>query len=176
MKLVFVHGPAAVGKYTVGRELAVLTGCEFYHNHLVVDEVLKYHTFGTPGFIEHRDRLWREHFEKALREKKTGLIFTFNPENTVPQAFLDWLFDSCQRAGVPLVSVELTASERAIETRLATTQRQQFKKLTDLALYRRLRDSGAFLSPVVPRTDLRIDTEKNGPKEAARLISSLLKS
>jgi hypothetical protein len=169
--LVFLHGPPAAGKYTVGRELAALTGFELYHNHLVVDAVLKTHAFGTPGFIAERDRRWREYFTTAAADPARRLIFTFNPENTVPQAFIDWLFQELPARGVALHSVHLTASEPALEERLASAQRQGFRKLTDLALYRQLRDSGTFATPFIPRTDLRVDTASSTPQESARLIA-----
>jgi chloramphenicol 3-O-phosphotransferase len=169
--LVFLHGPAAAGKYTVGRELAARTGFELYHNHLVVDEVLKQHAFGTPGFVTERDRRWREHFTAAAGDPKRRLIFTFNPENSVPQAFIDWLFTTLPARGVTLHSVGLTLSEAAIEARLATDQRKQFRKLVDLPLYRQLRASGTFTAPVIPRTDLEIDTEHSTPAESAHRIA-----
>ena len=170
--LVFLHGPAAAGKYTVARELAMLTGFELYHNHLVVDEVLKSHAFGTPGFVAERDRRWREFFAQYPGPARPNIIFTFNPENTVPQAFIDWLFTELARRGLQLHSVEITASEAVIESRLCTTQRQQFRKLTDVALYRQLRASGAFAMPFIPRTDLRIDTGTTAPADAARRLSA----
>jgi hypothetical protein len=37
MRLVYIHGPAASGKLTVGRELQKLSGFALFHNHLVVD-------------------------------------------------------------------------------------------------------------------------------------------
>jgi hypothetical protein len=172
MNLLFLHGPPAAGKYTIGRELAALTGRELYHNHLVVDEVLKQHAFGSPEFVALRDRMWRDYLGRTAREKPMGMIFTFSPENSVPQAFIDWLFDGLTKSAVRLLSVELAASEAAIESRLATAQRKGFKKLTDLAFYRHLRDTGTFKTPVIPRTDLRIDTEKVAAPEAARLIAA----
>ena len=171
MHLLFLHGPAAAGKYTVAKELAALTGFELYHNHLVVDEVLKSHAFGTPGFVAERDRLWREFFARFPSPGRANIIFTFNPENTVPQAFIDWLFTEPVRRGVKFISVEITADEAVIESRIASKQRQQFKKLTDVALYRRLRNSGVFATPLIPRTDLRIDTGKTAPAEAAAHIT-----
>ena len=171
MHLVFLHGPAAAGKYTVAKELAALTGFELYHNHLVVDEVLKTHAFGTPGFVADRDRLWREFFAQFPGPGRTNIIFTFNPENTVPQAFIDWLFAEPARRGVKFTSVEITADETVIESRIASKQRQQFKKLTDVVLYRQLRDSGVFTTPLIPRTDLRIDTDKVSPAGAAAQIA-----
>jgi hypothetical protein len=171
MNLVFIHGPAAAGKYTVGRELAALTRFELYHNHLVVDEVLKAHAFGTPGFVAERDRLWREFFSWFPAPGRPNIIFTFNPENTVPQVFIDWLFAEMLRRGVKLTSVEITASEEVLESRMASRQRQQFSKLTDVVLYRQLRDSGVFTTPLIPHTDLRIDTGITAPAVAAAQIA-----
>ena len=171
MLLLFLHGPAAAGKYTVGRELAARTGFELYHNHLVVDAVLKEHAFGTQGFVAARDRLWREHFTAAAADPQRRLIFTFNPENSVPQAFIDWLFTDLPARGTTLHSVGLVLSETAIETRLASDQRKQFKKLVDLELYRQLRAAGTFATPVIPRTDLEIDTEHASPPESAARIA-----
>jgi hypothetical protein len=170
--LVFLHGPAAAGKYTVAKELAELTGFELYHNHLVVDEVLRSHAFGTPGFVAERDRRWREFFTQFPGSGRANIIFTFNPENTVPQVFIDWFFTEMVRRGVHLHSVEITASEAVIESRLGTTQRQQFRKLTDVALYRQLRDTGTFATPLIRRTDLRIDTGTAVPSAAARQIAT----
>lgn len=172
MILLFLHGPPAAGKYTVGRELAARTSFELYHNHLVVDEVLKRHAFGTPGFIAERDRRWREHLGAAAGDPAGRVIFTFNPENSVPQTFVDWLFAELPARGATLHSIGLFPGEAAIEARLASAQRQSFRKLVDLDLYRRLRDAGTFATPRIPRTDLEIDTERSTPAESARLIAA----
>jgi broad-specificity NMP kinase len=175
MKLVFIHGAPATGKYTVGRELATLTGLELYHNHLVVDNVLTRHPFGSESFVAERDREWRDYFQKAAREGRDGLIFTFNPENSVPQDFIDWLFIDLPKQGVAILSVCLHADEATIEQRLDSPQRRGFRKLTDLDLYRRLRDSDVFLTPVIPRTDLKVNTSKSTPAETARRIAGHFK-
>lgn len=39
MKLVLLYGPPAVGKFTISKELAKLTGFKNFHNHLVIDVV-----------------------------------------------------------------------------------------------------------------------------------------
>lgn len=175
MKLVFIHGAPATGKYTTARELAALTGLELYHNHLVVDNVLTRHPFGSESFVAERDREWRAYFEKAAREQRPGLIFTFNPENSVPQDFIDWLFIDLPKQGVSILSICLTADEATIEARLNSAQRREFRKLTDLDLYRRLRDSDVFLTPVIPRTDLKLNTAKSVPAETARQIAGHFK-
>jgi shikimate kinase len=55
MKLVFLHGPAASGKLTIGRELAALTGLPLFHNHLVVDAVASVFPFGSQRFVKLRE-------------------------------------------------------------------------------------------------------------------------
>ena len=37
MQLVFIHGPAACGKFTVASEFATLSSMRPFHNHLTVD-------------------------------------------------------------------------------------------------------------------------------------------
>ena len=169
MPLLFLHGPPATGKFTVGRELAALTGWELFHNHLVVDEVLRDHAFGTPAFVAERDRRWREHLAAAGKPDR-GVIFTFNPENSVPQAFIDWLFRALPEAGCAVLSVGLTAPEEVIEARLGSDSRQRFRKLVDLDLYRALRATGTFTSPRIPRSDLVLDTAVADPRTTAAAI------
>lgn len=185
MNLVFIYGPPATGKYTVGRELARRTGYRLFHNHLVVDTVLSVYDFGTPGFVELRDTIWRAVFSRVAqapdkdKSKDTGkdkvqppgLLFTFNPENSVRQDFIDWLFGDYAASGVRILSVALAASEPEIERRLDADSRRKFGKLTDLDLYRRLRAAGVFSAPRIPRTDLCIDTEVCSPTDAAQQIA-----
>ena len=37
MKLVLIFGPQAVGKMTVGQELAKKTGLKLFHNHMTIE-------------------------------------------------------------------------------------------------------------------------------------------
>lgn len=171
MILVFIHGAPATGKYTIGRELAALTGFELYHNHLVVDDVLARHAFGSPGFVAERDHAWRHHLGTAATDPARRVIFTFNPENTVPQAFIDWLFREVPDRGGQLFSIALKLSEESIEARLASEQRRGFRKLTDHTLYRQLRADGAFTKPLIPRSNLVLDCEHLSARDAAARIA-----
>ena len=38
MKLVFIYGPPAVGKLTVAKELAALTGFKVFHNQVILPD------------------------------------------------------------------------------------------------------------------------------------------
>ncbi|MBC8077907.1 MAG: hypothetical protein H7Y32_17655, partial [Chloroflexales bacterium] len=50
MDFVLIFGPPAVGKMTVGHELARPTGLKLFHNHMTIDLVLPFFPFGTPPF------------------------------------------------------------------------------------------------------------------------------
>src|SRR5689334_16095796 len=56
MRFVFLYGPPGVGKLTVGRELAGLTGFKLFHNHLMVNAVQAVFPRGSDSW----DRLIRE--------------------------------------------------------------------------------------------------------------------
>jgi shikimate kinase len=50
MKLVILFGPPAVGKMTVGQELANLTGFRLFHNHMTIELTLNFFAFNTKEF------------------------------------------------------------------------------------------------------------------------------
>src|SRR5580658_6923625 len=114
MKLLILYGRPAVGKLTVARAVATLTGARLFHNHLTVNLALSVYDFGTPGFIELREQIWKAVFSRALADRLPLLIFTFNPENTVPQQFVDNLFAAVRSGGGEVIPVELVASEPEI--------------------------------------------------------------
>lgn len=174
MKLLLLYGRPAVGKLTVARAVAARTAGRLFHNHLAVNLVLSVFDFGTPAFVELRERIWMDVFRKALAEKVPLLIFTFNPENTVPQRFIDKLFSEIGSGGGEVIPVELTASEAEIESRLGNESRRLERKVLDARMYRELSAAGAFDSPVIPAPRLTVDTGKVAAAEAAERIVALL--
>jgi hypothetical protein len=170
---VFLHGPPAAGKLTIARELAARTGFRLFHNHLTVDLALSLYDFGTPGFVALREEVWLAAIRRALTDRLPGMIFTFNPESSVPQRFVDELFAEVPRRGGRLLSVGITASETEIERRLTSDDRRHHGKLVDLGLYRQLRASGVFASPTIPHTDLEVDSETVLPATAAARIAEM---
>lgn len=69
MRLLFLYGPPAAGKLTIARELAAATGFRVFHNHVTVDALLSVFEFGSPPFIELRERIWL-HCPDAEIEKR----------------------------------------------------------------------------------------------------------
>jgi hypothetical protein len=76
MHFVFVFGPPAVGKMTVGREIASRTGYKLLHNHMPIEPLLEIFDFGTPSFGRLVDGFRRRVIEEALVSELPGLVFT----------------------------------------------------------------------------------------------------
>jgi len=172
MKLIFLHGRPAVGKLTVARELAVLTGFRLFHNHLTVDLVSSLFPFGSEPFILLREQIWLATFTEAARNN-LSLIFTFNPERTVRERFVQDAIEVVEGAGGKVVFVELTCTEAELEQRIEDASRRKFGKLASLEQYRSLNAAGAFQFPDLP-VNLSVDTTNQSPVESARLISEFI--
>lgn len=173
-KLVFLHGAPAVGKLTVARELAELSGFRLFHNHLTVDLVASLFPFGSEPFVALREQIWLAAFAEAARNN-VSQIFTFNPERSVRERFIQDASDAVEGAGGQIVFVELTCAEQELEQRLENESRKEFGKLSSLAQYRSLRDAGAFQFPKLP-SGISLDTTNTTPAATARLIHEYLDS
>jgi hypothetical protein len=77
MHFVVIFGPPAVGKMTVGYELAQLTGFKLFHNHMTIDLVLNFFPFGHPQFGKLVGEFRRRIFEAVAASDCAGLIFTY---------------------------------------------------------------------------------------------------
>jgi len=169
MRIIFIHGPAAAGKLTIARELAARTGLALFHNHLTVDLLLAVFPFGSPEFVTLREQIWIDVMTAAAQARR-GLIFTFNPENTVRNSFVPSLVDRVGDHGGRIDFVQITCPESVIEERLAAPSRMTMRKLTSVGLYRELRAQGAFATPVLPTPAVVFDSSQMLPAAAAALI------
>ncbi|MBW4552200.1 MAG: AAA family ATPase [Aphanocapsa sp. GSE-SYN-MK-11-07L] len=76
MELLFIYGPAAAGKLTIGRELAKLTGFRLFHNHLTVDAVTAVFDFGSEPFIKLREQIWLSVFQEAAQNDVSLIVYS----------------------------------------------------------------------------------------------------
>jgi cytidylate kinase len=117
MKLFIIFGPQAVGKMTVGVELAKLTGLKLLHNHMTIDLVINFFDWKSPQFSlsdEFRQRI----FEEVAASDLDGLIFTF-VWNLASQDDKDYIDKMCsifreKNADIYFVELYASLSERAV--------------------------------------------------------------
>lgn len=170
MKLIVLFGMPATGKLTVGQELATRTGFRLFHNHLVVDLLLSVFEFGSPGFVELREKIWLSVAQEACREGLAGLIFTFAPETTVRPEFIGNLAETVMTEGGTIEFVELACPIEELKRRMDSASRQQFKKLTSVELFDQLHVAG-HLSLPMPKARFSVDTSTCSAAEAAERIA-----
>jgi hypothetical protein len=172
VKLIFLYGLPGVGKLTVARELAKLTGFRIFHNHLTVDLVASVFEFGSPPFVELRQKIWLDVFSRAVAANLNGLIFTFALDRTVRNGFIERARDVVESSGGEILFVELKCSTEELERRIEHPSRQRFGKLSSAARFRELKEAGAFVDPGIPAERLVVDTTELSASAAASIIVS----
>jgi hypothetical protein len=170
LKLIFIYGLPASGKLTVAQELATMTGLKLFHNHVVVNLLLDVFEFGSPSFIELREKIWIDTFTQACRSQLPGLIFTFAPEATVCPDFISNAVTAVTDAGGEIDFIELACPLSEIRHRIASPSRFQHKKLTSLQLFEELHAAGSLDTSSMPKPKLSIDTSRSTASEAAEQI------
>jgi hypothetical protein len=75
--IVILIGPQAVGKMTVGQELAKLTDYRLFHNHMTIDLVNNFFDYSTPEGKKLVASFRQEIFEESSKSPDVSLIFTF---------------------------------------------------------------------------------------------------
>jgi AAA domain len=173
MIVIFLHGPPASGKYTVGKALSALLGVPLFHNHLAVDLARSLFEFGTPGFVKLREQVWLAAFEAAAATGQS-FIFTFAPEATVDAELIARLESVIVRHGGRIHFIELRCSEATVQDRLANESRAAFGKLMDINLYRSIKEAGGFEFPPLPSPLLIVDSEIMSPDSAALAVQAAL--
>ena len=111
MKFVVIFGPPAVGKMTVGQELAKLTGLKLFHNHMTIELVLNFFEFNDPRFGILNSEFRKRVFEEVAASELPGLIFTFvwALDLEADKDFIDRSCDIFRRKGAEVYFVELAA-------------------------------------------------------------------
>lgn len=119
--LVFIIGPPAVGKMTVGYELARRTGLKLFHNHHTIELALRFFPFGSPPFGRLVEEFRRMILEEVAASDLPGLIFTYVWAFDQPSdhAYVARLAEICASRGGRVLYVELEATQ---EERLCRNQ------------------------------------------------------
>ncbi|PFN27967.1 AAA family ATPase [Bacillus cereus] len=77
MKFIIIFGPQAVGKMTVGQELAKLTDLKLFHNHMTIDLVSPIFDYSTNEAKRLVSLFRNEIFEEVSKSNLYGMIFTY---------------------------------------------------------------------------------------------------
>lgn len=179
MKLVFLFGPQAVGKMTIGHELEKITQLKLLHNHMTIDLLHPFFGFG--------EDTWRiftiireEIFRAVVKSELEGIVFTFvwSFESKKDWEFVEHVRSIFEDADGKVYFVELEAdqSERLIRN-------QTPHRLAHKATKRNVEDSEVHLiethemnrlnslpDEIHEENYIRIDNTKLDPHTVAQMV------
>ncbi len=177
MKLLFLIGAQAVGKMTVGQEIARRTPMKLFHNHMTIEPVIE--LFGAyNGAVT--ERLRRVIFEEFPKSDNYGMIFTYvwAFDQQADWDYVAWVTKLFEDAGATVDYVELIAdrdvrmARNRTENRLAEKPSKRNVELSDYLLahaeekYRCVSEPGE----IPYERYLRLHTDDLSPAETAESI------
>ncbi len=179
--LVIIIGPHAVGKMTVGQELAKITGLRLFHNHMSIELSLKLFDFGTPEYRALNETIRKTVFEQFATGDLPGLIFTYMVDFDEPREFiyLNEVIELFSSHGADCHVVELCADfEERIErnkseNRLAHKVSKRDLEWSEAEMRRTTAEHrlNSRTGEVLPfESYLKIDNTNLSPAETAQMI------
>lgn len=183
MKLLTIFGPNAVGKMTVGQELAKITGLKLFHNHMTIELVANFFNYSTPEG-KRLVKLFREEIFKAVAESELdGMIFTYLCAIDLQE---DWdylknLTDIFESRGAELYYVELAADFKVRLERNKSPNRLEHKptkrdiKWSEAAMKRteKIYRLNSYDGEIKFKNYIKIDNTDIEPDVAANIIKEM---
>lgn len=169
MKLLFIYGAPAVGKFTVACEIAKLCNFKVFHNHLSIDCIKPIFDFGTPSFEKLIPLIRREVISEAVRTQ-TDLIFTFCYAKGIDDQQVFELTELVENGGGEICFILLTAQIEELRKRVADESRQMMQKIKTTEMLARYFENYELFSPVPHRPSLIIDNTETPPDAVAKQI------
>lgn len=177
MKLIILIGDGAVGKMTVGQELAKQTELRLFHNHMMIEPVIEiFGSFRGDVTQQLREVIFRE----FANSNQYGMIFTYLWAFDMPS---DWEYirhvsDIFADVGSEIYYVELIASQEIRLQRNETENRllhKASKRDLSVSRARLIRDDANHRCVSLPgeipfKNYLRIDTSQLSAEETASRI------
>lgn len=180
MKLIIIFGPQAVGKMTVGHELEKTTELKLFHNHMTIELVSPFFSYGSETGKKLVNLFRQEIFEEVSKSDLYGLIFTyvwaFDLQN-------DWdyikrisdLFES--RGGIVyFVELEATVEERLERNKSPHRLKHKLTKRNIEWSERDLKDSmekyrlNSVDGEIKKENYIKINNTGVSPEEVAKII------
>lgn len=180
MDFVLLFGPPAVGKMTIGYELAARTGLKMMHNHMTIDLVLNFFPYGSEPFGRLVSQFRRRIMEEVAASDLPGMIFTYVWALDEPgdKADVDAMCQIFRDQGGKCWFVELAASQTTRLERNRTPFRLEQKvskrdlerserNLIDLDQRYKMNSDGTFF---YPESYLKLETDGLSAAESAERI------
>jgi hypothetical protein len=131
MRLVYIYGPPGVGKLTVARELAALTGFKLFHNHLAANLASSVLPNQSDAYVRLVRQVWRDTFTEAVREAVDLICTAFFHGRPEDAQFVRWMLEPIYAGGGTVVYVQLRCARDEWLRRVPNASRLALNKLVD---------------------------------------------
>ena len=179
MKLVFIIGDAAVGKMTVGQELAKITDLRLFHNHMTIEPVIEiFGRYDGKTIAELREIIFRN----FAASENYGMIFTLMMDFDMPSEWenLEHIKRIFEPYGTEFYYVELIAPQEIRLQRNVSENRLKHKPSKndiEVSNQRLINDDMnhrcvSYEGEITFNNYLRIENSNMEPDEAAKLIKN----
>ncbi len=181
MKLLTIIGPQAVGKMTVGQELAKITGMKLFHNHMTIEMVSPIFSYGSEEGkrLVHSYRM--QMFEEVVKSNLEGLIFTWIWAFDLGKDEEDYyhkIREIFAREGADIYLVELEANLEERIRRNETENRLKHKPTKrniewskkDIIKGEEKHRLNSYPGEIKEKNYLRIDNTDLSPEQVAKII------
>lgn len=181
--LVIILGPHAVGKMTVGQELAKMTGLRLFHNHMSIELSRKLFAPSEKEWSVLNETIRQTVFDLFAKGEFSGLIFTYMCAFDIQSDlhYLQNVIDLFKSNGASCYVVELCADfeERLIrnksENRLLHKESKRNLEWSEAEMRRtsekyRLNSHDGEILPF--ENYIKIDNTSLAPDEVARIIKT----
>ncbi len=177
MKLVIIFGDIAVGKMTVGQELARITDLRLFHNHVTIEPVIEVFGYFDGTTIK---RLRQVFFEEFSKSDNYGMIFTYvwAFDHKGDWDYIKYVSDLFTEQGAEVYYVELVASQEIRLKRNKTENRLKNKPSkrdldfarNDLLNTDRKYRTESYDGEITFPNYMKIDNSELEPEEVAKMI------
>jgi hypothetical protein len=185
MKFVIIFGPQAVGKMTVGGELAKIADLKLFHNHQTIDLVSPFFGYDTESGKKLVNLFRMSIFEEVAKSNLNGLIFTYvwNFDDKNDWNYVEKILDifRSQKAETYLVELETSLDERLIRNKhpYRLSQKPSKRNLEEsekgiLESYQKSR-LNSKIGEINHPNYIKIDNTNLPPEEVAKIIKERFK-
>lgn len=176
MKLIFLHGPPASGKFTVAKELSKITGYKLVHIHDFYDPLAE--IFSEDNYyeiIEILNKTFLEIFEKGAKLKLKGMVFTYTEITKNNYKFPETIIRTLKKYKSEVNFVKLSCNKKELYKRISNESRKNtYKTNTKEEMDWMLKNKD--YSKKVPNVEtLEIDNTTLSPKKTALIIKKHFK-
>jgi adenylylsulfate kinase-like enzyme len=170
MKLIFLHGPPASGKYTIARVLHASYGVLNFHNHLTIDVAKSLFDFGTEEFWDLTHRLRRTALAARAELGEASVVLTSCYSSPHDDSTVAALEGEIASRGGQFMPVFLECSREELRRRVTAPERAEMRKLHSIEGLEEYMGVWNFTALDRPNT-IAVKTDGRSAEECAQEIA-----